>query len=279
MTLTGAQRSRLIDGLVVAAGVGLLSITFRQYRLYSTPTLSTISQTLSETEARLQATTTKSHLEAHPEDFNAWSRLAIAYFNLGPSSFAEGLNALDKARSLGATSAALFYYAGVMYDQLGLVDYAVNELEKFNRHQPGHYETQVRLGNLYVRQKNFEKAEAAYAQLMGGHPKDPTLWFNFAVICKERGQYDQALAALERLQGLLGHLPEGGEFQRGDILRLRGDEEGSIASYKSELVNFPRFLPALQALESLARKRNQWQEAREYKKRISEVKQTAPAAP
>ena len=58
------------------------------------------------------------------------------------------MNALEKARSLGATSESLFYYAGVMYEALGLPDYAVNELSKYLRHYPDDYDTQMRLANL-----------------------------------------------------------------------------------------------------------------------------------
>lgn len=261
---------------MVGAGLGLLALTFKSYRLFSAPSLTVISERLSEGEARSEVNSTKSHLGSNPEDFNAWSRLAIAYFNVGPDAYAEGLNALNKARSLGATSETLFYYAGVMYDQLGIVDYAVSELEKFNRHFPDHYETQVRLGNLYVRQKAFDKAEALYAKVMDRHPKDPTLLFNMAMVHREKAQYDQALLVLEELEKVSGKLPEGGEFQRGEVLRLKGDDDSAITRYKMELEKFPRFLPALQALESLARKRNAWSEARDYKKMIADLKQPPP---
>ena len=50
------------------------------------------------------------------------------------------INALEKARSLGANSESLFYYAGVMYEALGLPDYAANELSKYLRHHPEDYE-------------------------------------------------------------------------------------------------------------------------------------------
>ncbi len=203
--------------IIASAAAGLCAITWKQYRSLSAPSTDNVFEKTSPALAGAQAATLKSHVESNPEDFNAWARLGIAYFHKGPDDYPLGLNALEKARALGAVSEALFYYAGVMYDELGLLDYAINELEKFNRHRPGLFEVQVRLANLYLRRKDLDKAESLYRDLLRRDSKDPTLWFNYAMVQKERSDGPGALASLEKVRQLAGQLPPEGLLQESEI--------------------------------------------------------------
>ncbi len=144
------DRSRLWDASIVVGGMLLAGLTLRTLPRLSTPRSGT-ARTKSDhrpQEADSAIASAKAFLTSHPEDFNAWSQLAIAYYYKGPESYADGLNAIEKARALGATSESLFYYAGVMDEAVGLPDYAANELSKYLRHHPDDYETQIRLANL-----------------------------------------------------------------------------------------------------------------------------------
>jgi tetratricopeptide (TPR) repeat protein len=221
----------------------------------------------------------KSYLSSHPDDINANVALAMAYYQKGPDHYVDAMNSLDKARALGATDDHLFYYAGVMYEALGLPDYASNELEKYLRHHPNEYETTIRLANLYFRQKRLDEAYALYNDANHAWPKDATAWFNLAIIHKEKGNYPEALKCLEEVSNIAGRLPAGGLYQEGEIYRLKGDQALALQKYQQELAVDPAYIPALEATEAIIRAKGDLKQSRNLKKRIAELKkQQQPAA-
>ncbi len=268
------DRSRLWDASLIVGGTLLAGLTLKTYRAFEAPSGHPNQNQETPQEAERTIASAKSYLNSNPEDFNAWSQVAIAYYYKGPDYYADGLNALEKARSLGATSEILFYYAGVMYEALGLPDYAANELAKYSRHHPDDRETQIRLANLLAQQKKTEEAYKLYQQLSKRWPNDPTLWFNFGVVSKEKGNWDEALACFNKVTQIAKQLPEGGLYQEGEIARLKGSDDQAITFYQQELALHPQYLAALTALEAAQRRKSLWKEARETRKRIAELKPT-----
>jgi tetratricopeptide (TPR) repeat protein len=203
------RRYRTGDSVLVVAALGLLFFTFREYRSFtSTSGPVEFAPASSPIAGAAHMESTKSYLLTHPEDFNAWTDLAIACYLKGPDAYAEGLNALDKARKLGATGDSLFWYAGVMFQGLGLTDYAVTELERYRRHYPDHRETRARLANLYLQEKRTDEAWALYVNLRKENPKDPVILYNYAVVAKEKGKWEEAYSALAALHQEGGPFPE-----------------------------------------------------------------------
>jgi predicted Zn-dependent protease len=266
------ERARLWDVSLIAGGVLLAGITLRSTRSFEPLNGQPTQDRLSPREAESAISSTKSYLDSNPEDYNAWSRLAIAYFYKGPDAYADGINALEKARALGATSESLFYYAGVMYEALGLPDYASNELSKYLRHHPDDYETEVRLANLLFEQKKTDDAYKLYQILVKKWRNDATLWFNYAIVSKEKGDLDGALVSLNKVKELAKELPEGGLYQEGEIQRLKGSDDLAIPLYTQELALHPQYLPALTALEAAQRRKSMWKDARETRQRIAALK-------
>ncbi|MFA5974662.1 MAG: tetratricopeptide repeat protein [Elusimicrobiota bacterium] len=276
-----SRRPLVLDLSIVAVGMALIVLTFRSYEIPSAIKRNHKTSRLSASEANRRIEACKSRLQKNPDDFDVWTQMAIACYGKGPDSYVEALNALEKARSLGATSEELFYYAGLMYDALGLPAYAVNELTKYLRHHPQDYEAQAHLANAYFKEKRYDEALDLYKQSIRHRPKDMTAWFNYAVINKEKGNLDDAQAALEKAKTLAGVLPEGGLFQEGEIARLKGSDVNAMALYKQELASHAEFLPALEALEAAQRRANLWKEVKETRQRIAEVKKakTPPSVP
>lgn len=265
------RRAIAWETAIVAGGIVLIWLTYRTYELpLSFSAAGHARITASQADRRIEAA--KSRLQSQPDDFNAWAQMGIAYFAKGPESYVDGLNAIEKARALGATSDELFYYAGLMYQQLHLPDYAANELAKYLRHHPGDYETQARLANAYFEEKRYDDALTLYKEALAHWSNDPTLWFNYAVVNKEKGQLDEAMAAFEKVRQLAHILPEGGLFQEGEIARLKGMDDQAIQLYQEELTGHPDYLPALEALEAAQRKSGKWKEARATRQRIAAVK-------
>lgn len=266
------QRSVLWDVVLVAGGLFLVGATFRTYRFFEPAEgpSSHISYSPAEADRRIESA--KSYLASHPDSYNALTDLAIAYFQKGPDSYINAMNALEKARAAGATNDALFYYAGVMYDALGLPDYAANELSKYLRHHPDDYESLVRLANVYYREKKFDEAQVLYRHAVQEWPKDPTVWFNLAVVNTQKNSLDEAASDLQQVMKLAGQLPEGGYYQQGEIARLKGLEDNAIQSYQQELSVRPEYIPALEALESISKQRGDFKQARALQKKIMDLK-------
>lgn len=199
----------------------------------------------------------------------------MTYYQKGPDYYVDAMNALEKARALGATNEHLFFYAGVMYDALGLPDYASNELTKYLHHHPDDYETMVRLANVYFGQKRYEEAEALYKKALHEWPKDPTAWFNFAIVSREKGQYAVALKSLQQVRRMTGSLPDGGFYEEGVIYQRKGEEEKALEDFRQELNRNPDHLPSLEALEQDVRKKGDAKQARELQKHIAALKKQA----
>ncbi|OGR91828.1 MAG: hypothetical protein A2992_09040 [Elusimicrobia bacterium RIFCSPLOWO2_01_FULL_59_12] len=259
------------EAALTVGGLSIIALTFVVYPRFDVA-LSTARPSLSSAEADRQVEYAKSYLTSHPEDMNTYVALAMAYYQKGPAYYVEGMNALEKARALGAVSDQLFYYAGVMYSALGLPDYAINEFSKYLRHHPRNYETMIRIANLHFQQKRIDQAQALYQEAIGAWPKDATAWFNYALVNKEKGKYAEALECLDVVGRIAGQLPPGGLYQRGEIYRLKGEPDKAFELYQQEIAAQPDYVPALEATETILKAKGEVKEARALRKRISELK-------
>ncbi len=266
------RRAIVWDALLSLSGVVLVGLTFRLYRYYEPAHSRASVVSISPSESNHRISDAKAYLSSHPDDIHAWTELAIGYYQQGPDAYVDGLNALEKARALGSTDESLFFYAGVMYEAVGLPDYAINELKKYLRYYPDHYEALVRLANVYFHTEKFDEADALYQQVIKQWPRDPTIWFNDAVVCIKKGRADDAQKALQHVQELAGKLPVGGLFEEGEVARLKGDDATALAFYTQELQIEPDHVASLEAAERIQRQRKNYKEANELHKRSQFIK-------
>ncbi len=271
-TAQPSKHSNAWNAGFVAVGIIVLAVTFRAYRFLEPGNARLSTGSVSAADADRQIESAKSELTAHPDDYRLWTSIALSNYAKGPAYYDEALNALDKARNLGENSEQLFYYAGVMFDTLGLADYAMAELSKYLRHHPDDYETQVRLANIYFRQKHPDEALTLYKSIIKEWPKDPMVWLNYAVVNKDKANYDAALDALQQVKKLTKAMPAGGLYQEGEIYRLQNQGDSAISAYKAELALRPEFLPALEALESVVRQKGDRKQSAELRQKILELK-------
>jgi tetratricopeptide (TPR) repeat protein len=220
------RRYRTGDVVLLVAGLSLVCLTFREYRTFGAISgpVEAAHATPFAAEARIQAT--KSYLLTHGDDFNAWADLAIGCYQKGPDSYAEGLNALDRARKLGATGDSLFWYGGVMFQGLGLVDYAIPEFERYLRHYPGQREARARLANLYLQSRRTDEAWKLYQALRSENPKDPVILYNYAMLAKEKGDWEDAYSALDALHQSGAAFPAEGAALEKEIQSHKGGALG-----------------------------------------------------
>ncbi len=134
----------------------------------------------------------RERLKEHPDDLEAQVALAVAAFQKGRAAYPTALNAVHRAWRLGAADHALFFYAGTMYDALGLYPQASEEFEKFLRHEPRHEIANLRLGSVYYRQKRLEDATDRFETAYRTNPRNPVTLANLGRVYAERGLWDEA---------------------------------------------------------------------------------------
>lgn len=137
-------------------------------------------------------TEARERLKDHPDDLEAQVAVAVAAYQKGRESYPAALNAVHRAFRLGATDHRLFFYAGTMYDALGLHAQAAEELEKFLRHQPRHEIANLRLGSVYYHLKRLEDATDRLETAYRTNPRNPVTLANLGRVYAERGLWDDA---------------------------------------------------------------------------------------
>jgi tetratricopeptide (TPR) repeat protein len=245
-------------GLVALAGVVAVAFLPRLYRAAPPPFFPKQSADfLAPAALEKTVADAKAVLEKNPEDLAALTNLSIAAFQQGPEHALECIENGQRALDLGALDARLFYYTGVSYEAKGLNDFAAGALEKYLRNRPEDLETRLRLGNLYYRMGDLEKAQAAFKNVLEGRPADPLVSFNLAVVLRDRQQWEEGLALLTPVLDRDKTLPTGGFRVLGDLYRGAKDPVRALEAYQKELERSPDDAELLaaqaQALEDTAR--------------------------
>lgn len=189
-----------------------------------------------------------SRLKDHPDDPSAWMTLTEAYFQRGPDRYLEGLEAMEKARELGTLDPRLFYYAGVMYEAKGLLDFARPDYERFLRHFPRDGEVRVRLGNLCYRTNDLECSARQFARVLESSPGDAVVSFNLAMVYRDLERWGEGLTLLKRFVDKGWTLPAGGDILLGDIYRGLEEYGRALEHYNASLSshkNDPKLMEAL----------------------------------
>ncbi len=190
----------------------------------------------------------QSALQKDAEDLSALTELTLVHFERGPDHYLEGLEALERARELGVLDVRLFYVAAVMYEGLGLLDHARPDYERFLRHRPEDTEARLRLGNLYYRLGEVERAAAAYEKVREAKPKDATVAFNLALAYRDQRRWSDGLGVMEPLLAAGASLPGGSLKLTGDLYHGLGDFSRALEHYHRQLAHTPDDPELAQAL-------------------------------
>lgn len=143
-------------------------------------------------------------LRENPEDIKALDESGRIKFQLGQPRYIEAIADLERARSLGLADARSFYYLGVMYQAVGLYDFAAQEYRRFLNNFPRDAEVRMLLAKLYYAAGDFPGAVREYEALRRDGADDPVLLENLALARWKSGQdFSGALADL-RAKGAAG---------------------------------------------------------------------------
>lgn len=143
-------------------------------------------------------------LEASPDDIKALDEAGRLKFQLGAPRYIEAIADLERARALGLADPRTFYYLGVMYQGVGLYDFAAQEYRRFLNNFPGDAEVRMLLAKLYYAEGDYPGAVREYEALLGDGADDPVLLENLALArWKNKQDPAEALADL-RARGAAG---------------------------------------------------------------------------
>ncbi|MBI4347041.1 MAG: tetratricopeptide repeat protein [Elusimicrobia bacterium] len=149
-------------------------------------------------EQRLRAATDR--LDDNPEDLQALVEAGTLHFLKGPEFHRTAINELEQARRLGAMEPRIFYYLGVMYQEAGLLPYAVEHYQAFIRNFPEDREARLLLGKLLYQTGRYEDAAVQYQSLKGPRAKfDPVVEENLGLSLLALKRFDEASLSFSAL--------------------------------------------------------------------------------
>ena len=148
-----------------------------------------------------QLAAVEKRLQDNPENLKALFASGLLKFRKGSSFYPDAIADFEKARQLGLCDERLFYYLGVMYQGVGLYDFACDEYKKFLRNRGDDFEIFMRLAKLHYAAGRFPEAARDYEALRLKHPQNPLILENLALsLWKNKQDYSQPLSEL-RSQG------------------------------------------------------------------------------
>lgn len=139
-----------------------------------------IQRLLKESEKRLAL---------DPENLDALVELGIAYFFMGPERYPDSLNAFNAAWRMSAFDPRLFYYSGILYEEISLFEEAEKQYRRFLKHVPKDREIELRLARLLYRMGKWADSVRYYEQLVKSNPNDVTSTVNLGLAYSRR--YEQ----------------------------------------------------------------------------------------
>ena len=169
--------------------------------------------------ARLEAAIAgaQERLKSNPQDIPALEELGLLHFQKGKEYYPEGINELEQARELGALDPKIFYYLGLMYQEVGLYSYALDDYRRFLRHYPEDKEARLLAAKLLYGQGEFSEAILEYERLKARFPKDPLIEENLGLSLREAKQTERAVASFKELRAFPGDTAKRAELYLGQL--------------------------------------------------------------
>jgi len=175
-------------------------------------------------------------LAANPQDLGALVELGMLHFEKGPESYADAVNELEEARRLGSLDSRMFYCLGVMYQELGLYPFALEEYQRHLRNSPDDKDVRLLVAKLFYLQGEYEAAVKEYERLRYHDPADPIILENLGLSQWGARQIERAVETFGSLQAAGGLPARRAQFYLGQIAFEAG-------RYQEALDLMQRFLP------------------------------------
>ncbi|MBI4833499.1 MAG: tetratricopeptide repeat protein [Planctomycetes bacterium] len=132
-------------------------------------------------------------LEHNPDHKETHRDLGIAYAE--KSDYEKALVCLNKALELGLKDAEVYYYSGISYKNLGLINKALSSFKNalaFRTSTGQSVRVYAELGRLYFENGNLDEALFTLQKANQLNPNDLDTCINLALACDEKGLLEEA---------------------------------------------------------------------------------------
>lgn len=197
-------------------------------------------------------------LEKNPADISALVDRGVAHFHMGPEYYDESHDELSEAWRNGAFDERIFYYLGILYENLSVFEEAEKQYRRFLNHEPEDHEIRLRLARLEFRLGNWEEAIEQYQKLARENPKDVTSVINLGLAYQSRYKTEsakkgkdrksngeigellnQAVSNLESARALSPELSKGIYLALADAYASSGAWDKAVLAAEAEISKYP----------------------------------------
>jgi tetratricopeptide (TPR) repeat protein len=167
-------------------------------------------------------------LKGDPQDISTLVELGTLHFEKGKEYYPDAINELEEARELGALDPRIFYCLGIMYQEVGLYTFALDEYKRFLRHYPDDKEIRMLAAKLLYKQGSFSVGVRESERLKYHYPGDSLIEENLGLSLWGAKETDRAIDSFNQLRGLGAEQAKRAEFYLGQLSFEKGDYKAAV---------------------------------------------------
>lgn len=213
-------------------------------------------------------------LRENPQDIAALVELGTLHFEKGREFYADAINELEEARELGALDPRLFYCLGVMYQEVGLYPFALEEYRRFLRHYPDDKEVRMLAAKLLYKQGRFAEAVSEYERLKFHHPGDALVEENLGLSLWGAGDVERSREVFLQLKASGRDGGRRASFYLGQIALDAGRPEEALTHFAAAVAEPGAAVPGVEnqrlygAFALAYQRLGRWEEAKAAWERV-----------
>lgn len=173
-------------------------------------------------------TAAQERLKVNPQDISTLVELGTLHFEKGKEFYPDAINELEEARDLGALDPRIFYCLGIMYQDVGLYSFALEEYKRFLRHYPDDKEIRLLEAKLLYKQKNYPEAVGEFERLKFHYPGDSLIEENLGLSLWAAKAVDRAAESFAQLKAQGGDQARRADYYLGQMALEKGDARGAL---------------------------------------------------
>ena len=141
-------------------------------------------------------------LSKNPRDMQALFESGIVKYHMGYSRYIDAISDLEMARENGYTDVRTFYYLALMYQAVGLYDFAELEYARYINNRPDDLEARLMLARIHYLKGDYAGAAKEYSGLNARYPKNGVIMENMALSEWKSGKdYTVTLENMRKIKG------------------------------------------------------------------------------
>ncbi|MDR0540770.1 MAG: tetratricopeptide repeat protein [Dysgonamonadaceae bacterium] len=167
-------------------------------------------------------------------DYFFLDALRLKYKNEHTNAF----NAFQYALQIDSTSSIALYELSHYYLFLKKEDQALNLLKKAVLYFPDNFEYKLALAGLSRNLGKYKEAIALYEELIGEHPQDAELYYHLSNLYLQQKDSDKAIEALNGLENNMG-VNEAVSLQKYRLYKSSGKDDAALRVIEALAAKFP----------------------------------------